>query len=88
MVPLPVMLLLLESCSSLVGRNLWRSPTPSSAQVVYQEKFLLRMSGTALEQAAQGGGGVTVPGGGQEAWRCSTEGRGLMVAEVVGQQFN
>ena len=36
--------------------------------------------------AAQGGGGVTVPGGVQELWRCGTEGRvqwawwdGLMV---------
>ena len=34
------------------------------------------MSGEALEQAAQGGGGVTIPGGGQEPWRCGTEGRG------------
>jgi len=27
-----------------------------------------------LEQAAQGGGGVTVPGGVQEMWRCGTSG--------------
>ena len=26
--------------------------------------------------AAQGGGGVTVPGGAQEMWRCGTEGCG------------
>ena len=32
-------------------------------QVGYQEKFLLRKSGNALEQAAQGSGGVTIPGG-------------------------
>jgi len=29
-----------------------------------------------LAQAAQGGGGVTVPGGVQEPWRCGTEGHG------------
>ncbi len=34
------------------------------------------MSGAAVAQAAQGGGGVTVPGGVQEPWRCGTEGRG------------
>ena len=33
-------------------------------------------SGEAVAQAAQGGGGVTVPEGVQEPWRCSTEGRG------------
>jgi len=31
-----------------------------------------------LAQAAQGGGGVTIPGGVQEMWRCGTEGRGLV----------
>ena len=30
--------------------------------VEYQEKFILRKSGEILEQAAQGGGGVTIPG--------------------------
>ena len=34
------------------------------------------MSGEALAQAAQGSGGVTVPGGVQEVWRCGTEGHG------------
>ena len=29
-----------------------------------------------MAQAAQGGGGVTVPGGVQELWRCGTEERG------------
>jgi len=33
-------------------------------------KKIIRKSGEALEWAAQGGGGVTVPG------RCGTEGRG------------
>ena len=33
-------------------------------------------SGDALAQAAQGGGGVTVPVGVQELWRCGTGGRG------------
>ena len=31
----------------------------------------------ALAQAAQGGGGLTVPGGAPELWRCGTEGHGL-----------
>ena len=41
-------------------------------QVRYQEKLLPRKSGEALEQDAQGGGGVTVPGGVQEKGRCGT----------------
>ena len=44
------------------------------SQAGYWEKFLLRKSGDALEQAAQVGGGVTVPGSAQEAWRCGAEG--------------
>jgi len=35
-------------------------------------KKLLQKSGDALEQAAQGGGGVTIPVGVQELWRYST----------------
>jgi len=31
-----------------------------------------------LEQAAQGGGGVTIPGGVEEKGKCLTEGRDLM----------
>jgi len=31
-----------------------------------------------LEWAAQGDGGVTVPGGVQETFRCGTEGHGLV----------
>ena len=31
-----------------------------------------------LEKAAQGGGGVTIPGGAQETFSCCTEGRGLV----------
>jgi len=34
----------------------------------------LSKNGGAVEQAAQGGGGVTFPGGVQETWRCGTEG--------------
>jgi len=34
-------------------------------------------SDDALAKAAQGGGGVTVPGGVQEMCRCGTEGHGL-----------
>ena len=39
-------------------------------------RFLLRKSGEALEQAAQGGGGVVVLGGVQEEGRGGTEGCG------------
>ena len=38
-----------------------------------KKKFVLVKSGEALEQAARGGGGVTVPGGVQGMWRCGTE---------------
>ena len=31
-----------------------------------------------LERAAQGGGGVTIPGGVQKTFRCCTEGHGLV----------
>jgi len=33
-------------------------------------------SGNASEQASQRGGGITIPGGVQEMWRCGTEGHG------------
>jgi len=38
--------------------------------------FFLLKSGRAVAQTAQGGGGVTIPGGVQETWRCGTEGYG------------
>ena len=39
--------------------------------------FFLQKSVQVLEWAAQGGGGVTVPGSVQETFRCCTEGHGL-----------
>ena len=48
----------------------------SKREVGYREKFLVRKSSDAVAQAAQGGGGVTIPGGVQELSRCGTEGRG------------
>ena len=39
--------------------------------------FLLQKSGQALEQAAQKGGGVIIPEGVQEMFRCCTEAHGL-----------
>ena len=36
-----------------------------------------------LEQAAQGGGGVTALGGVQETYRCCTEGHGLVGGILV-----
>jgi len=38
----------------------------------------------ALEQAAQGGGGVTVPGGVQKTCRCGTLGSGSVGMVVLG----
>ena len=49
---------------------------PGEVQTEYLKKFLLRRSSQGLEQAAQGGGGVTIPGGGEELWRCRTKGHG------------
>ena len=45
-------------------------------QVGYQENFLFSKSGKILEEAAQGGGGVTFPGGFQEKSKYSTWGHG------------
>ena len=45
----------------------------STFTVGYQERFLLRKSGAAVAQAAQGGGAVTVPGGVPEPCGCGTE---------------
>jgi len=41
-------------------------------QVGYKEKLLLRKSSKALEQAAQRGDRVTIPGGVYENGRCGT----------------
>ena len=57
----------------------WPQVMLEEVQIRYQEKFLLHQSGDALAQAAQGSGGVTVPGGVQEPWRSGTEGHGLVV---------
>jgi len=37
-----------------------------------------------LEQAAQGSGGVTIPGGVEKMCRCGTSGYGLAGREVLG----
>ena len=51
---------------------------PGEVQVGYYEEFLLRKSDEALEEAAQGSGGVTIPGGVHEKGRCGTEGHGVV----------
>ena len=48
-----------------------------------QEEFFLRKSGDALEQAAQRGCGVTVPGGIQGKGGCGAEGHGLELSQWV-----
>ena len=40
------------------------------------------------EHVAQGGGGVTIPGGVQELWRCGTEGLGLVAIVVKGPHLD
>jgi len=42
------------------------------------------LSGQALEQAAQGGGGITIPGDVQKTCRCGTLGCGLVGVVVLG----
>jgi len=44
-----------------------------------RKKVVLRSSAEALAQAAQGGGGVTVPGGVQELCGCDTGGTSSVV---------
>jgi len=44
----------------------------------FRKKVLLRKSGDALKQVAQGDGSLSDPGGVQEACGCGTEGRGLV----------
>lgn len=51
---------------------------PEEIQIVYQEKLLFQNSGQALKEAAQGGGGITVPGNAQKLYGCGTEGYDLM----------
>ena len=41
-------------------------------------KILLQESGQALEWDAHGGGGITIPGGVQDTFRCGTKGHGLV----------
>jgi len=52
--------------------------------VGYQETFLHCKSGQALDQAAQGGGGVPIPGGVQKPCGCGTLGHGLAGMGVLG----
>jgi len=42
------------------------------------------MSGQALDQAAQGSGGVPIPGGVQKMCRCGTSGHDLAGMVVLG----
>ena len=62
--------------------------SPGEVQVGYHGKFILQKSGNALEQASQGGDGVTIPGGVQEMCRCGTKGHGLVHRVGMGQQLD
>jgi len=48
------------------------------------QKISLLQSGQALEQAAQGSGGVTIPGGVQKICRYGSSGHGLARMVVLG----
>lgn len=65
--------------------GLWTHPwTP---QIGYLEKYLLIKSDGTLAQATQESGGVIVPGGVREVWRCGTEEHGSVGMVEVGQQM-
>ena len=59
-----------------------------------REGSVLILGNTSLKEwycsgtAAQGGGGVSIPGGVPELWRCGTEGRGQWAILVVGRQLD
>ena len=55
-----------------------------ASDVLAQEKFLYWKSGQALVEAAQGSGGVAIPGGVQKMCRYSTSGHGLAGMVVLG----
>ena len=63
-----------------------RQPQVASgkAHVGYWGKFLYWKGGQGLEQAAQGGGGVTIHGGVQKMRRCGTLGHGLAGMVALG----
>ena len=56
------------------------SSCPMEIQTGCQEILLFQKSGQTLEWAAQGGGGVTDPGGVQGTFGCRVEGHGLVRA--------
>ena len=45
---------------------------------MHEQEKLLQKHGQALEKAAQGGGGITIPASTQETCRCGTKGHGLV----------
>ena len=57
-------------------------------QIGYQQKLLYGKSGQALEQAAQGGSGLPIPGGVQKTCGCGTSGYGLLGMVVLGGRLD
>ena len=81
----------LKGGCSEVGVGLFSQITSNSLKL-HQGRFRLEIrktflcwkSGQALEQAAQGSGGVPIPGGVQKTCRCGTSGHGLAGLVVLG----
>ena len=77
-------------CWSLLPSSQWQDerqrPQAASGevQIGYWEKFLHCKSVQALDQAAQGSGGVPIPEGVEKTWRCGTSGHGLAGMGVSG----
>ena len=65
-------------------RTLWPQAASGEVQVGDQEKVLHWKSGQALAQAAQGSGGVPIPGEVQTPCGCGTWGHGLAGVGVLG----
>ena len=64
---------LLADCTVCVGMYVGRFKCMLGVSGWILGKFLLQKSDWVLEWAAQGGGGVTAPGGAQEMFRCGTK---------------
>jgi len=66
----------------------WPQVASGEVYIGYSEKFPYCKSGRASDQAAQGSGGVLIPGGVQKTCRCGTWGDGLAGMGVLGGRLD